>query len=164
MARVLLKANAEVDMLTQGELRESLADDAARRERARLHGIKHMRLPENLSGKASGGVLSLGVEKGSNPVGPEPGYAWRVRRLVVTGLTAGAAPDVVNLYRNSSASQIVWQFNGNNFGYTFSDLELTWRGGETFALASTGTFNATGVITLSGEVSEVPEQLLAKRG
>ena len=162
MAKYALKAGAEIEVVTPGELQATLSQHEAWREIARMHGIKHMRLPENLSGKAASSALALSVANGQPAVGPREGYIWVARRLVVNGLTSGASPDVVNLYHDSTTGQPLWQFNGNNFGYTFGKLEITLNGGETFALASVGTFNATGTITLSGEVVEVPAELKGK--
>jgi hypothetical protein len=161
VAKFALKAGAEIDLLSQAELREELVKYYAAREAARLRGLKWMRLPELLSGKAASGALALGESDGQL-VGPNEGYVWSLRRLVVQGLTSGAVPDVVNLYRGTAAGSVLWQFNGNNFGYTFGRLELTLRGGERLALASSGTFAATGTVTLTGELIEAPAELIGK--
>lgn len=149
----------EIDLLTQGELDASLARHGDALERSRVRGIRYRRLPL-LQGVAAGGVLTLGAT--TPTVGPDSGFAWSLRRVVITGLTAGATPDVVNLYRNGGGEQPVWQFNGNNFGYTFGRLELVIQGGETLVLVSAGTFAATGTITMSGELVEVPAEMLGK--
>lgn len=161
MAKFRLAANAEVDLLTRQELDESLQSQQDTWQAAALRGIKWMRLPEVLTGRAASGKLTLGETTGQQ-AGPAQGYIWSLRRLIVNGLTSGATPDVVNLYRGTPAGQPLWQFNGNNFGYTFGRLELVLQGGETLALASAGTFAATGQITLSGELLEVPAELLGK--
>lgn len=162
MPQVELKAGVKFDVLSKGELDSSLMHYFAARETARLRGLKYMRLPEYLSGKASSSAISLGIERGQKPVGPGEGYAWTFRRLLVNGLTSGASPDVVNLYRGSSGTQPLWQFNGNSFAYTFGKGDIVLLGGETLALASVGTFSATGQVTLSGELIEVPAELLGK--
>jgi hypothetical protein len=160
MAKFKLSAGAEIDLLTQGELAEALGQ-ADQIQLARLNAIKHMRIPQLLTGKAAAGALALGESSGQ-VVGPRSGYIWSVRRLVVAGLTSGATPDVVNLFIGGPSGQLVWQFNGNNFGYTFGRLELTLYGGETLALANVGTITATGQITLSGELLETPAQLIGR--
>lgn len=160
MPKVKLSAGAEIDFLNKEELGQALKEwDAF--ELARIRGVKWMRLPELLSGKAAGGVLSIGETTGIT-IGPKSGYLWSLRRLVVDGLTSGATPDVVNLYRGTPAGRPLWQFNGNNFAYTFGKLTQTLMGGETLALASVGTFTATGQITLSGELLEIPAELAGK--
>lgn len=162
MPKVSLKAGAEIDVLSKDELNDSLMHYFSAQQVARLRGIKHMRLPELLTGKASGSAISLGVEKGQPAVGPELGYVWSISRLVVTGLQSGATPDTVNIYKNSASGPIFWTFDGNHFGATFGKLQLTLYGGETLALANSGTFNSTSQITLSGEVIEVPAELAGK--
>lgn len=164
MAKAKLDFGVEIDLLNQQELHDTLGDQFANWEYQRLRGTKHMRLPETLAGKSglvTAGTLTLGETTGQH-VGPEVGYSWTIMRLVVNGLTSGSTPDVVNLYRGTPAGIPLWQFNGNNFGYTFGKLEITLNGGETFALASVGTFAATGQITLSGELIEVPAELVGK--
>ena len=117
-----------------------------------------MRLPV-LRGTIASSAVTLGITKGQPPVGPESGYVWSLRRLIVTGLTSGASPDVVNLYANDAfAGPPLWQFNGNNFGYTFGFGELVIQSGETLALQNSGTIAATGTVTLSGELDEAPAE------
>jgi hypothetical protein len=130
-------------------------------ERERWRAVKYMRLPQ-MSGKAASSALAIGA--GAAQVGPEGGYAWVIRRLIVSGMTTGGTPDVANLYVNDSGAnqQPLWQFNGNNFGYTFGKGELVINGGEIMLLASVGTFAATGLITLSGSLIEVPAEMLGK--
>lgn len=162
MARVRIQAGAELDILNKDELSDVMQErDAA--ELARIRGVKWMRVPEVLYGKAAGGVLKIGEETGIT-LGPRAGYLWSFTRLVVDGLTAGATPDVVNLYRGTvAASQPpLWQFNGNNLAYTFAHLRMTLIGGETFGLGSVGTFVATGQIRLTGELLEIPAELAGK--
>lgn len=130
------------------------------REQEKLRGIKWMRLPEILSAKVSAGAINLGESTGY-VLGPRQGYIWSLQALVVTGLTAGTTPDVVDLYIGTRAP-IFWQFNGNNFGYTFGKLQRTLMGGETLTLQNSGALAATGQITLSGEVLEVPAEMMGK--
>ena len=171
MALVKLMAGTVVDIPTQDELGRhvdaavagaSAAFEESLRQREQVRGIKWMRLPPVLQGKPSGGALAIGNPYGQT-VGPRLGYAWSLRRLIVDGLTAAATPDVVNLYLDSSTGRApMWQFNGNNFGYSFNSLEMVMLGGETLTLTSVGTFSATGVIRLSGEMIELPQEMLAK--
>jgi hypothetical protein len=78
-------------------------------------------------------------------------------------MTSGATPDVLNMYRNSITGQPpLWQFNGNTFGYTFSKGEMTLSPGDSLKFASVGTFAATGVIRVTGELMQVPAEMLSK--
>ena len=52
--------------------------------------------------------------------------------------------------------------NGNNFGYDFGKLRVTLMGGDELNFASVGTFAATGRIRVSGELLEVPAEMLYK--
>ena len=157
--KIKLDFGTEIDILTQKELDDSLsrANDAA--ARAYLRGVDHKSLPE-LRGQAASGSLVMGQE--GDTIGPRQGYVWSIMRLVVTGLTSGSSPDVVNLYYGSTSNTAKWQFNGNNFGYTFGRGSLVVKPGQTLVLGSVGTFAATGTITLSGEMWEVPSEMAGK--
>lgn len=125
---------------------------------AQLRGEKWFRLPL-ITGKAVSSVLQAGFPQ---TVGPDGGWAWSLRRIVITGMTRGATPDIVDLFFNDFTTQPVWEFNGNNFGYTFGRLELVMRPGDVLLMQSVGTFAATGNVTLSGEYIELPAEQLAK--
>ena len=156
MSRYKIQGGTEFDVPSAREI----ADLISAEEREHLRGIKFGRLPL-LSGTASGSALSIGA--GIAQVGPESGYCWVIRRMIVWNMTSGATPDVVNLYFNDAGnSQPVWQFNGNNFGYTWGKGEIIVNGGEIIAFKSVGTFAATGLITVSGSYVQVPAEMLAK--
>lgn len=125
---------------------------------AQYAGEKWLRLPL-LQGRAVGGALNLGS---TQQVGPLSGFAWSIRRLVVSGLTTGANPDIVNFFWNDPSTQFVWQLNGNSPGSTFGRLELVARPGEMLYVQSQGAFAATGLITVSGELTELPAEQLMK--
>lgn len=161
MAKVKLDFGAELDVLTQRELDDSLSRAHGRAAYAMLRGIRYRRLPQ-LTGEAASGVLVLGATGGQVIAGPESGLAWSLRRIYVNGLTAGATPDVVALYRNGTAGQPIWQISGDVPQQTFGRLEAVLQGGETLIVASLGTFAATGPITVSGELIEIPSEMLAK--
>jgi hypothetical protein len=135
--------------------------DAIRAQQDRYRGVKHLRLP--LIQATGANPFSAGEGSGIM-VGPLEGFAWCVTRLCIFGLTTGATPDVVNIFRGSSLQEggFLWQLNGNSPGVTFGNGELVLMPGDRLQLASQGTFAATGQITLSGEVNEVPAEMLAK--
>lgn len=171
MGKVKLELGAELDILNQSELDSSLSAAAAAARAAEaehLRGTKYRRLPQ-LAGVASGGILNIGGDTGAGatwagtPVGPAQGLAWNIRLLAVAGLTAGPTPDVVNLYvRGAGSSLPWWQFNGNNFAYTFGRGDLVLFPGETLALVSQGTFAATGTVTLFGSAGQFPAEMAGK--
>jgi len=159
MTAFSLAAGASIDILTQKELDDSLgrANDAA--ARAFVRGIKWMRLPQ-LRGIPSASAVTIGQQGDS--AGPASGYAWTIRRLAVSGLTAGSTPDVIAFYRNGTTTEPVWQVTGTLPFVTFGRLELVLLGGDTLVAGNVGTLAATGTITLSGELVEVPQEMLGK--
>jgi hypothetical protein len=162
MARVRFDVGMDADILSPEENRRHLAEQFGAWERAALSGIKLMGLP-SLQGSAVGGVLSLG--NAAPRCGPDSSYIWSISRLVVTGLTAGATPDVVNFYLNDTRAgtgPIFWQLNGNQFGETFGRGQMPVFGGEILLCQSVGTFAATGVITVSGTAWQVPAEAVGK--
>jgi hypothetical protein len=163
MAKVRLQAGAEFDLLNKDELSSALSSQSDADQVARLHGIRHMRLPEVLVGTPSSSKISLDGNTGPYPLGPRSGYAWSITRLIVSGLTAGSTPDVVNLYKGAPGAGVpLWQFNGINFGYTFGKLDMVLYGGETLSLQNSGSIAATGQIGLGGELIECPAELIGK--
>lgn len=134
-------------------------------------GIKWFRLPLSLQAQITGGAVNIG-ESGTTPVivGPEEGYAWSIMRLAVDGLAGGATPDVVQIFRsaNTAASPPLWTFSGNTQGglpgpqSLFPRLGLVMMGGDTINLVNSGALAATGRVRLSGELIQVPAEMLAK--
>ncbi|HEY1673327.1 MAG TPA: hypothetical protein VGG50_11475 [Streptosporangiaceae bacterium] len=159
MARVNFEVGASADLLTPTEHRDILVKVIRGLEAEAVRGIKHMRLPQ-LQGVVSGtATLLLGHDQ---KCGPDSGFAWCIRRLVITGLSGGTSPDIVNVYINNAEGVPVWQFNGNNFGYTFGKGEFTLYGGDHLLVANDGALTATGMVTIAGEVTSVPQEMLAK--
>jgi hypothetical protein len=160
--QVKIQGGVSLEIPNRDEIREDIGSVWQQQQRQHIRGIKWMRLPETLSGPVVSSAIQLGVAKGQ-VVGPEQGYAWSLGRLLVSGLTAGTTPDIVNLYRNDRfAGPPLWQFNGNNFGYTFGKLRLVLMSGDTLSLQNVGTIAATGTILLSGELIEVPAERLGE--
>lgn len=161
MPKLTLQGGMHLEIPNREENREDIARVMDERQLVAARGIKWMRLPE-ITGTAVSSVLTLDDAHGAATVGPESGYLWSLRRIVIDGMTTGGTPDVVNMYRNSTGGAPLWQFNGNNFGYTFGRVEMTLMGGDTLKFASVGTFNATGRIRVSGELVEVPAEMVFK--
>lgn len=159
MARVRFDVGADADILSPAESRHQLDQAFARQEQVALAGIKHMYLPM-LQGAAVGGSLLLGQ---AAPVcTPRAGYSWSVMALAVAGLTSGGSPDVVNFYIDNPTGNPWWQLNGNQWAETFGKLQRVIKGGSSLLVASSGMFAATGTITVTGEVIEVPTEMLGK--
>lgn len=150
---------APIDTLTRGELSDELANHAQEWFRQLARGVKYLRFGPVAATIANSAFTLTGSTTG---LGPREGFVWSIRRVTVWGLTTGVTPDVANLYRNQSSGVPVWQFNGNNFAYTFGKCELLLLPGEHLSLANSGTIAATGSISLSGDLLEAPAEEIFK--
>ena len=163
MASVKLHAGVELHNLSPEEVRGIVAEEGAV-ERARIRGIKSAQLPRSFGATPTGGVFTLGTTTPgpSGWFGPDQGFIWYVSRLVVNGLTAGATPDVINLFFDDSFSQVQWQFNGNNFGYTFSRAEMLLIPGQTLVFRSGSPFATTSYVSVAGQYWIIPAEMSGK--
>lgn len=163
MAEFVIQGGARIDIPSKKEIGDTLAAELDARERHQLRAVKWMRLPVYTGTPASSAVTIDPKANGGVVLGPEQGYAWCLTRLVIDGMASGTTPDVINMYRNSVTSQPpLWQFNGNNFAYTWGKLRMTLIGGDSLQFASVGTFAATGLIRVTGELIEVPAEMLGR--
>lgn len=161
--RSTLELGAQLDTLDRGELRSELAAHAQERYQQFARGIKYLRFGPFTTPIASNAFSLDGTGAGQNrSIGPREGFIWSVRRITVTGLTTGTTPDVANLFRGNPSGIPVWQFNGNNFAYTFGKTELLLLAGEVLSLANQGNITATGNVTISGDLLEVPAEEIFK--
>jgi hypothetical protein len=161
LGRFVIDIGSQIETVTPAELERAFFEQDEKLA-AQLAGIKYRRLPI-LSGTAQSGVLDIGGDKpagwSGHQVGPASGYMWEVKLLAVNGLTTGTTPDIVNLYILGAGSSLAWwQFNGNNFAYTFGHRELVLLPNEYLRLASVGTFAATGTVSLTGSVIQAPAE------
>jgi hypothetical protein len=162
MPELEIKGGMRVFIPDYKEMRQATGEELDARERRAARGWKHMALPETLRGNVVSSAITLGNSKGQ-VCGPESGYVWVIRALIVTGLASGATPDIVNFYLNDRfGGPIWWQLNGNQFGETFSNLQRVIKPGETLSLQNSGSLAATGLIIVSGELDEMPAEMLFK--
>ena len=126
------------------------------REQEKLAGIKPgLRLPV-INVKGANPFTVGGDTTANTPIQkPDEGRAWYLRHLVITGLTTGATPDVVNILRGAT---VIWQLNGNQFAQTFGKSDILIKPGESLSYQSVGTFAATGNIAISGAVDDWPAE------
>jgi hypothetical protein len=147
-------------------LGEALKENRDEENRAALEGIKYFRLPTLYATPASGTVVLgqswAGQSYTGQIIGPNSGFAWSVRRLSANGLGTGNSPDILNVYRNGTQGNPVWQLNGNNWGYSFGPAELLLLPGELLVAASLGSMTSTQQITLTGDAIEVPFAMIGK--
>lgn len=150
---------AQLDLLTRGELRDELAVTTQRIEQQLTRSLKYIRLGP-IAVPITNGTAQLtgGSQAGT---GPRAGFVWAIRRLSFMGLTSGATPDVVNIYRGNTNIPALWQFNGNNFAYTFSNVQMLLLDGEHIDVMGTG-LAATGDVWFAGDVVEVAAPEIGK--
>jgi hypothetical protein len=147
-------------------LGEALGENRVEENRAALEGIKYFRLP-TLYATPSTGTVVLGQSWAGQSytgqiISPNQGFVWSIRRLSAAGLGTGNTPDILNVYRNGTQGNPVWQLNGNNWGYSFGPTELLLLPGESLVAASLGSLVSTAQITLTGDAIEVPQAMIGK--
>jgi len=161
--RTTLELGGQLETLTADELDATLSRHAQQWMQNAARSVKYTRFGPAGAAVASSAVTFDGTGNGQNATtGPREGFVWGIKRLAVAGLTSGTTPDVVNLYRNQPSGAAIWQFNGNNFAYTFGKGEMLLLPGETLSFASVGTIAATGQITLSGDIIQVAAEEIWK--
>lgn len=154
------------EALTADQLTAILAQNREAEQRAALEGIKYFRMPRLYATPANGTVVLGEAWSGQaytgQFIGPNQGYVWSIRRLTANGLGTGTSPDLLNIYRNDSSADPMWQLNGNNWGYSFGPTEMLLLPGEKLVAASLGSLVSTSQITLTGDVNELPQAMLGK--
>ena len=156
MARVDLGNLGSFDMLNKDELKQALLE-AQTENYERLRGRELMRFSSPSAAAVSNAItLPSSGQAAGYMLGPEQGYVWSVRLLVVAGLTASSTtPDVVNIYKHGT-QQLVWQLNGNVFAQTWGRGEMILYPGESLYLQNVGSIAATGNISFYGQADQVP--------
>lgn len=158
MAKFKLDFGGEIELLTQGELDDTMDKLPGGIWGEYARGLKHLDLPV-LTGKVAGGAITLGASDiaGQTPCGPRQGYVWRVVRVSVYGLAAG---DVVQLYKGDvAASRFVTAISA-------ADPCLTPSHGLLLKPGSYLTVDGAGLVatsvTVTGEVFEAPAEQIFK--
>lgn len=161
MAEFKLSAGASIDLLTKHELDDSLRASAAAEWIERGRGVKHLARIPVLSATIASSAVTIPATGDLTECGPRQGYAWTVRRLSIDGLTTAA--DVVAVYKNEVAGRSrVAQFTGSVPWVTFGKGQFVLLPGDTIVCANAGTLASTGLLTVSGEATETPAELLWK--
>lgn len=149
--KVKLQANAELDLITQAEVREILVGWQAELSR----GVRFRNFSSR-TGQAADWLLGGDVpDNNSDPLGPKEGFVWSVSRLVVTGIVNGT--DLYSVYRSvvQPASAVAVRLTNDK---VWEPGVFVLQGGERLALSgvSTGTDPS---IVVAGQVIELPVQL-----
>lgn len=152
MAEVELKLGAKLNLLNESELDATLAKYM--QPTGSLRATDGIRLP--ILTKAGANPFTMGGDTGNVIQGPDQGYVWSVRHLVIEGMTRGATPDAIQIL---SRNRILWELNGNQYAQTFGRGEFILRSGEALFYQSVGTFVSVNPIIAHGLAEQVPQEL-----
>lgn len=145
-----MKAGAPIETLNQAELREVLGEQTTSWFQEEARGFTTARF-SNVATVASTNVQ---IPKSDADVfGPEQGYAWRVSRISVSGLSSN---DVLSVFRGEPTPL-------NFLAYlTATTILLPGKGiilrsGEQLVIKNTAALTATGDIVVTGEAVQCSE-------
>lgn len=167
MAEVKLAAGKTIDVLNKTELRAAL--DAATRDwfNQVSRGDRYRRF--SATGEIDTGSLVIdGTLVENQTLGPQEGFVWAVQRIALSGLTsvtgtpAVATSEPVQLFLNDDGpSSLVHPAVA---GYQdFGQYSLVMYPGDTL-LVKGDDLTSTGIVTLTGQVREVPMPLAWRLG
>lgn len=137
-------------------------------EMERIRGRKPIRF--RMNGSQAGTFTFMGGDSAVNTssstpsiVGPDQGYAWSIRQLVIEGLTTGANQDLMNIRINNAQGPLFWNLTGNSFGSTFGRGELVLFGGESLFFQAGAVFAAVGTaIKVFGLAENLPAERIGE--
>lgn len=153
-----------LDMLTKGELTEGLHDVLKRGMQAwyaeACIGTRFTRFA--VQGNIKANTLDMGGERGQ-AIGPDDGFAWNIRRLHISGLNAA---DVVSIGINDQTAATLITTSADVLGGRtwFWGTNVVLQPGESLKIYGTGLNASTGVVTVSGQVQELPVTQLWRLG
>ena len=156
MPKFTMSAGKEFETLSKAELDASLKEWM-------IDVVKGIR-PVNISsqGNAVATAVTLGgaTSLTGGTLGPEAGYWWAVSRLAVR---IDSVPAAFSLYRNATnPGDLIRDVPGEANGYAaFGPYELMIAGGDTL-LIQANSLTETGLLTVSGQAVEIPNQLVWK--
>lgn len=158
--KVKIQAGAELDMITESEMRKVLSDFGASWRAEAAMGIKFPRF--TVQGTIVGGNLDIGGDSLTGDLlGPDPGFVWDVRRIRITGLNTA---DVVSIFINDpNPSQLVADTSDVTKRLFLFSEQLLLTPGDALRFTGTGLV-ATGPVTISGQVREAPVSLAWRFG
>jgi hypothetical protein len=115
-----------------------------------------------VQGNIAANALDMGGEKGEQ-IGPDDGFAWNVKRLHISGLNVA---DVVSIGVNDrSAATLITTSADVTGGRTwFFNTQLVLQPGESLKIYGSSLNASTGVVTVSGQVQELPVTQLWRLG
>lgn len=161
MAKVKIQAGAEFDVITKQEMREALTEVRRSWMQELAHGVGYPRF--TATGTVVGAALDFGAGgPAAESLGPAPGFLWDVRRVRINGLSAN---DVVTVYINDSNPSSLVASTADIAGgrlFTWTETVILYPG-DALRFVGSG-LAATGPITASGQVRELPVALAWRLG
>ena len=162
MAKVVMKAGATFDTLTQPELDKSLANFLTSWRKEVVRGVTFQRFTGSGVADASGAVVIGGPASEEKPIGPAESMVWGVTRLNMAGLVTGGMAPVMRLFRNdaSNTTQVKgdWTVVNEASSVHFGTPGIILRPGDALLVTGTGLTVGT-TVTIAGDAIEVPFNL-----
>lgn len=157
--KVKLEAGANLDFITKDEMREVMHEANRSWVAETSNGIRYARI--YATGVIAGGVLNIGGALSTGELGPAPGFVWDIRRLQIVGLQTA---DVATIYMNDAnpTSEIADTTSVTGKAFLWSEQVILYPG-DSLWVVGTG-LTATGTITVTGQVREVPVTLAWRLG
>lgn len=159
MAEQVIQAGKKIDAITRKELDDALGSHLRSWVAETAIGGRFVRFAG--TGSVATAAVSIGGATGLQELGPLAGFVWDVRRLRITGL---AANDVANVYINDANPAALV---GSTADLSTGSRVFLWNRqvvlypGDTL-LVTGSSLIATGQITVSGQVLELPVGLAWK--
>lgn len=160
MAEQIIKAGGKIDAVTYREMHDALGAHMRSWVAEIAAGGRFARFAA--TGTVAATALSIGGAASTQELGPAPGFVWDVRRLHITGL---AVADVASVFINDSgpASLVATTTDlplAANRSFLWSKQVVLYPGDN--LLVTGASLAATGQITVSGQVLELPVNLAWK--
>lgn len=156
-----IAAGAEIDLLTRGEMSEVLRNWGEEW----IRGRRYRKVNGVGTVDGAGGLSIGGAGDASGELGPDEGFVWSVKRLIISGLSDG---DVVTLFANEpSASTLIESGITSTTADPTRTQALRWGSNQVVLQAGerlllTGASLTSGaVVTVAGQTMEAPASYVA---
>lgn len=153
-----IQAGAHIDAATPAEVRDAIASGFKSWQTEAVIGARFTRFSASVA--VAAGAFSIGGEASTgDSLGPPPGFIWDVRRLRVSGM--GGA-DVASVYINDASPSSLIAATTDNATQTGTGAIFLWdrqvvlQPGDNLRVVGTGLVATTGMVTLNGQVQELP--------
>lgn len=159
MSTVKLAAGVELDILNKNELHNEL-DTFARRL---LAGVQYRKAVATVTADASGNIANVNnlAGGGETGLGPEPGFVWSVRRIVVLSQIANPTGNVAIFSNGNSYSDLEIPSAAVPFASLLSSEAFILYPGSTIIVQGSG-LGANTPLTVKILTAEVAIEDIAK--